>query len=152
MMNRFAIVVLGLVFSTLALHGQDRPGDRELQIWGELRSPSALARVAASSAKTAHRRLALQYGSVQQIVFSAHMVNYARDRIAGVTEPDLVDTIAMGYEPSLRLVVENNRTVTLPFTLPWRLRRTGAGFGLTVAGVNISIERNSFRLSKSVTF
>jgi hypothetical protein len=52
--------------------------------------------------------------------------------------------------------VKNTRTVTSQIedkgVLPWGLRRAGTGVGLTVSGVDISIQRNGFKLSKSVTF
>jgi hypothetical protein len=36
--------------------------------------------------------------------------------------------------------------------LPWDLRRAGAGVALTIRGANISIQRGSLRVSKSMTF
>jgi hypothetical protein len=56
--------------------------------------------------------------------------------------------------PSLKPAVKNIRSSQIEdkIKLPWRLRRAGAGLGLTVSGVDISIQRNGFKLSKSVTF
>jgi hypothetical protein len=38
------------------------------------------------------------------------------------------------------------------FALPWGLRRSGAGVGLTILGASISIQRSGVTLSKSMTF
>jgi hypothetical protein len=63
----------------------------------------------------------------------------------------MIDAISTTYGPSLK-----TRTVTSQIEdkdiLPWGLRRAGAGVGLTVSGIDISIQRNGFKLSKSVTF
>jgi hypothetical protein len=56
--------------------------------------------------------------------------------------------------PSLKPAAKNIRSLQVEdkIKLPWHLRRAGAGVGLTVSGVDISVQRNGFKLSKSVTF
>jgi hypothetical protein len=41
---------------------------------------------------------------------------------------------------------------TIALTLPWGLRRAGAGVALTVFGANVSIHRGGLEVSKSVRF
>ena len=161
-----AIVVLGLVLSTRALQGQDRWRYRDGQLGGDLPSVSALAKVAASDVKTIHQRPAVTQGLAW---FPSYFVTGSpapqngpdehsdRHRTAGMTyASDIIDAISMAYGPSLKPAVKNTRTVTSQIedkgVLPWGLRRAGAGVGLTVSGVDISIQRNGFKLSKSVTF
>ena len=113
----FAIVALGLVLSTHALQGQDRSRYRDFQLGGDLSSVSALTKVAVSDAKTIHQRPAVMQelewrppyyslnGStaapndpVRQIVFSFYndqlskmVVDYDRDRTAGMTDADMIE-------------------------------------------------------------
>jgi hypothetical protein len=124
-----AIVVLGLVLSTRALQGQDWWLYRDCQLGAVLPSVPALDGTAASDVKTIHRL------SVTQ-------------------ELEWCSMISMTNGPSLKPAVNNIRSSQIEdkVKLPWRLRPAGAGLGLTVSGVDISIQRKGFKLSKSVTF
>jgi hypothetical protein len=125
-----AIVVLGSVLSTRALQGQDWWLYRDCQLEAVLPSVPALGGTAASDVKTIHQRLSV----TQELEWCA--------------------VISMTNGPSLKPAVKNTRSSQIEdqIKLPWRLRRAGAGLGLTVSGVDISIQRNGFKLSKSVTF
>jgi hypothetical protein len=177
-----AMVVLGLVLSTRALQGQDGSRYRDHQlVGGDVPSVSALASVAPFDAKAIHqlpaviRELewrpphfvsgspALQNDPVQQIVFSFSTdqvskmaVDSDRGRPAGMADADVIDVRSAAYGPLLlKPAGQNTRTGTSQVEkgiLPWGLRRAGAGVRLTVSGVDISIQRNGFTLSKSVTF
>ena len=124
-----AIVVLGFALSTRALHGQDRWPYRDCQPLAVLPSVPTLDGMGASDVKTIHQRL-----SVTQ-------------------ELEWCPVISMTNGP-WKPAVKNIRSsqVEDKVELPWRLRRAGAGVGLTVSGVVISIQRNGFKLSKSVRF
>ena len=124
-----AIVVLGCVLSTRALQGQDRWQYRDCQLWGVLPSVPTLDGIAASDVRTIRQR-----PSVTQ-------------------ELEWCPVISMTNGPLLK-PAKNIRPSQIEdqVKLPWRLRRAGAGVGLTVSGVDISIQRNGFKLSKSVTF
>ena len=138
MMNTrtLTIVALGLVASTQALQGQDRSRYRGFQLGGDLSSVSAVAKVAASDAKTVHQRpaviqelewrppyltsgsTALQNDPVRQIVFSFYndqlskmLVVYDRDRTAGMTDADMIEAISTAYGPPLNLAVKKTRAV-----------------------------------------
>jgi hypothetical protein len=160
-----AIVVVGLVLSTRALQGQDRWRYRDGQLGGDLPSVSAIAKVAASDVKTIHQRPAV----TQEVAWCPPYFvpgspapqngpdeHCDRHRTVGMIHADMIDAISMAFGPSLKPAVKNTRTVTSQIedkgVLPWGLRRAGAGVGLTVSGVDISIQRNGFKLSKSVTF
>ena len=65
--------------------------------------------------------------------------------------PAISMTSGSSFKPAVRNDVRPSQ-IEDTVILPWRLRRTGAGVGLTVSGVDISIQRNGFRLSKLVTF
>jgi hypothetical protein len=125
-----AIVVLGFVLSTRALQGQDWWQYRDCQLGAVLPSAPTLDGMAASDVKTIHQRLSV----TQELQWCA--------------------VISMTNGPSLKPAVKNIRSSQIEdkIKLPWRLRRAGAGLGLTVSGVDISIQRNGFKLSKSVTF
>lgn len=115
----FAAVVA--LFSQ-ALHGQDGARYREFQLGSNLPSVSALTSVAATEAKTIHQRPALlqelewrrpyfvsgsttpQDDPVKQIAFSFYddqlskiVVEYDRDRTAGMTDADMIDAISTAY-------------------------------------------------------
>jgi hypothetical protein len=130
------IVALGLVVSTQALQGQDRSRYRDFQLGADLPSVSALAKVAASDAKTIHQRPAViqelewrppyfisrstasQNDPVRQIVFSFYndqlskmVVDYDHDRTAGMTDADLIEAISTAYGPPLKLAVKKTRAV-----------------------------------------
>jgi hypothetical protein len=125
-----AIVVLGFVLSTRALLGQDRWQYRDCQLGDALPSVPALDGVAASEVKTVHQRLAV------------------------TQDLEWCPAISMTRGPSLKPAVKNIRSSQIEdqVKLPWHLRRAGRGVGLTVSGVDISIQRNGFKLSKSITF
>ena len=125
-----AIVVLGFVLSTRALQGQDWWQYRDCQLGAVLPSAPTLDGMAASDVKTIHQRLSV----TQELEWCA--------------------VISMTNGPSLKPAVKNMRSSQIEdkVKLPWRLRRSGAGVGLTVSGVDISIQRNGFKFSKSVTF
>ena len=116
------IVALGLVVSTQALQGQDRSRYRDFQLGGDLPSVSALAKVAASDAKTVHQRPAViqelewrppyftsgstapQNDPVRQIVFSFYndqlyrlVIDYDRTRTEGLTDADMIEAISAAY-------------------------------------------------------
>jgi hypothetical protein len=125
------IIVLGLVLSTRALQGQDRWRYRDCTLAGVLSSVPTREGVAASDLKTIHQQPAV----TQELKWWC-------------------PAISMTNGSSLKPAVRNVRSSQIEDSviLPWRLRRTGAGVGLTVSGVDISIQRNGFKLSKSVTF
>jgi hypothetical protein len=128
MTRTLAIVVLGLVLSTGALQGQDRWQDRDCRLGGVLPSVSTPG-VAASDVKTIQQRLSM------------------------TEELEWCPVISVTSGPSLKPAVKNTRSsLEDKVRLPWHLRPAGAGVGLTVSGVDISIHRNGFKLSKSVTF
>ena len=132
----FTIVALGLLVSTQALQGQDQSRYRDFQLGSDLPSVSALAKVAASDAKTVHQRPAViqelewrppyftsgstvpQNDPVRQIVFSFYndqlskmVVDYQHGRTAGMTDADMIEAIATAYGPPLKLAVTKTRAV-----------------------------------------
>jgi hypothetical protein len=138
MINRPALAIgaLGLVLSTAFLQGQGRSRYRDFQLGGDLPSISSLTGVAVSEAKTVHLRPAMMqelrwqrpYSSsdptipqtepVKQIVFSFYndqlskmVVDYDRDRTAGMTDADLIDAISTEYGPLLKPGVRSGRGV-----------------------------------------
>jgi hypothetical protein len=125
------IIVLGLVLSTRALQGEDRWRYRVCTLGGVLVSVPTREGVAASDVKTIHQRPAV----IQELEWWC---------------PAISMTNGSSFTPAIRNVRSSQIEDTV--ILPWRLRRTGAGVGLTVSGVDISIQRNGFKLSKSVTF
>jgi hypothetical protein len=117
----FAAVVV--LFSP-SLHSQDGGRYREFQLGSGLAAVSAQTSVPATEAKTIHQRPALMQelewrrpyfvsGStrteddpVKQIVFSFYddqlskiVVDYDRDRTAGMTDADMIDAISAAYGP-----------------------------------------------------
>ncbi len=131
-----AIGALGFVVSTHALYSQGRPQYRDFQLGGNLASISALTGVAASEARTIHLRPAMmqelqwrrpysasgtpaaERDPVQQIAFSFYndqlskmVVDYDRDRTAGMTDADLIDALSTEYGPRLKPGVRINRGV-----------------------------------------
>ena len=129
------LVVLGLVLSTHAVHAQSGPQYREFQLGANLQSVAALAKVPASDARTLHQRPALMQeltwrlpyllrestarpaDPVQQIVFSFYddqlatmVVDYERDRTAGMTDADMIEGLAAAYGPPLKPAARNART------------------------------------------
>jgi hypothetical protein len=128
MLGRLGLLAIGLVFVASPLHGQDRARYRDFQLGTTMASVSALTHVAASEAKTIHQRPAVlrelewqprfTSGSaasladpVRQIVFSFYddqlsklVVDYDRERTAGMTEADMIDGISATYGPALLAV------------------------------------------------
>jgi hypothetical protein len=115
------------VLFALPLHGQDRSRYREFELGGDLPSVSALTSVAVTEAKIIHRRPVLmqelewrrpyfssgstdpQTDPVRQIVFSFYdnqlsrmLVDYDRDRTAGMTDADMIDAISTAYGPPVK--------------------------------------------------
>jgi hypothetical protein len=132
------IVVLGLLLSTVATHGQDRSHYRDFHLGADVSSVSALTRVAPSDAKTIHQRPALiqemqwrpsyfmsgstapQNDPVQQIVFSFYndqlyklAINYDRQRTNGLTDADMIEALSAAYGPPLEPAAKKTRMVAL---------------------------------------
>jgi hypothetical protein len=127
-----AIVVLGLILSTQAPQAQERARYRDFTLGSDLRSVSALTKVAASDAKTIHQRPAemlvlewrpsstlRQNDPVQQIVFSFYndqlskmVVDYDRERTAGMTDTDMIEAISTAYGPPLTPAVKTRAGVS----------------------------------------
>jgi hypothetical protein len=134
------IVTLAIVLSTHVVYGQGRPQYRDFQLGDTLPSVSARAGVASSAAKTIHLRPALmqelewrspyfvsgsttpQTDPVRQIVFSFYddqlskmVVDYDRDRTAGLTDADLIEALSTAYGPPLlKPVAGKSRLVVSP--------------------------------------
>jgi hypothetical protein len=121
------IVAVGLVLSTHALESQDRARYRDFKLGGDLASIGALTGVAASAATTIHSRPAMlqellwrrpyaasgtalaDIDPVREIAFSFYnnqlskmVVDYDRDRTAGMTDTDLVEAISSEYGPRVK--------------------------------------------------
>jgi len=126
-MRALAIGALGLALSAHSLEGQAQSRYRDYQLGGDLPSISALTGVAASDARTIHSRPVMmqelrwqrpysvstttpaQIDPVKQIVFSFYddqlskmVVDYDRDRTAGMTDADLIDAISTEYGAPLK--------------------------------------------------
>jgi hypothetical protein len=131
------ITALGLVLSTHAPQAQDRSRYRDFLLGGDLQSVAALTKMASSSVKTLHLRpaviqelewrpadfvsgLAVSHDDpVRQIVFSFYddqlsrmVVDYDRDRTAGLTEADMIAAISKAYGPSLPTTKRTQTVVT----------------------------------------
>jgi hypothetical protein len=123
-MRGLAIGALWFVLATDSLHSQGQARYRDYQLGGNLASVSALTGVAVADARTIHLSPALmqelqwqrpyslngttpeQTEPVKQIVFSFYndqlskmVVDYDRDRTAGMTDADLIDAISAEYGP-----------------------------------------------------
>jgi hypothetical protein len=119
------------------LQSQDRSRYRDFRLGSDLPSVSTLTSVAASEARTIHKRPALMQelewrrpyfvsGSttplddpVRQIVFSFYddqlskmVVEYDRDRTAGMTDADMIDAISIAYGPASKPALTKARAVT----------------------------------------
>jgi hypothetical protein len=133
------MVALGLVLSTHTVQSQERARYRDFQLGSDVRSVSALTGVAASEAKTVHQRPAViqelewrpQFSlrsvapattdPVQQILFrfyndqlSKLVVDYDRDRTAGLTDADMIEAISTAYGPPVKPAAKKTRTVLSP--------------------------------------
>ena len=131
-----AAVAFGLVLVTYPLQGQDRSRYRDFRLGSDLPSVSALARVAASEARTIHQRPAVmqelewrppyfvsgspapQQDPVRQIVFSFYddqlskmVVDYDQIRTAGMTDADMIDAISTAYGAALKPALKKTRAV-----------------------------------------
>lgn len=134
---RTLAVAVAVVLSAHTLQGQDRARYREFPLGGDLASISALAGVAASEARTIHAHPVMmqelqwqrpysvsgaaptQPDPVQQIVFSFYndqlskmVIDYDRDRTAGLTDADLIDAISVQYGAPLKRGAKTGRAVT----------------------------------------
>ena len=126
-LRTLGVVAVGLVVSTHALESQDRARYRDFKLGADLASISALTGLAASEAKTIQQRPAMmqelqwrrpyalsgatpaQTDPVQEIAFSFYsdqlskmVVDYDRDRTAGLTDADLIDAISTEFGPRLK--------------------------------------------------
>ena len=126
------IIVLGLLLATRALQGEDRWRYRVCTLAGVLPSVPTREGVAASDVTTTHQRPVV-----------THELEWWC--------PAISMTNGSSFKPAARNDVRSSQ-IEDKLKLPWHLRRAGAGVGLTVSGVDISIQRNGFKLSKSVTF
>jgi hypothetical protein len=138
-MRTLGIGAIALVLSTHSVESQDRARYRDFQLGADLAAISAIAGVAASEARTIHLRPAIMqellwrrpYSSsgtaaaatdpVREILFSFYndqlakmVVDYDRDRTAGLTDADLVDAISLEYGPRLSPGARVTRAVTSP--------------------------------------
>ena len=129
-----AVGVLGFVLSVHPANAQDRARYRDFALGSTVSSVSTLAKTTAGDAKTIHARPALmqelewrpQYVSnftassadpVQKIVFSFYndqlskmVVDYDRDRTAGMTGGDIIDALSISYGPADKPVLRTART------------------------------------------
>jgi hypothetical protein len=131
-----ATVAFGFVLSTHSLQGQGRPQYRDFQLGGDLPAVSARSGVAASEVKTIHLRPAViqelewripyfvsgstapRNDPVQQIVFSFYndqlfklVINYDRQRTAGMTDADMIAGISGEYGSPLQPEVKKTPAV-----------------------------------------
>jgi hypothetical protein len=134
-MRALAIGAVGLVLAMPALHGQDRSRYRNFQLGGDLPSISALTGVAVSEGRTIHLRPAMmqelqwqrpyisgsapaQTDPVKQILFSFYndqlwkmVVDYDRQRTAGMTDADLIAALSIEYGAPAKSGVRSSRAV-----------------------------------------
>ena len=122
-----AIVGFAVVLSTHRVESQGRAQYRDFQLGGDLASVAALAGVPASNATVIHQRPALmqdlewrpthwmsastaaQNDPVQMVTFSLYndqlfkvVVDYDRQRTAGLTDADLIDAVTQSYGPPVK--------------------------------------------------
>ena len=124
-LRTFALGALGAILSTSSLHGQDLSRYREFQLGANLASIAAVTGVPAAEAQVIHLRPALmqeltwrrpysmsqtaaQIDPVKQMVFSFYndqlskiVVDYDRERTAGMTDADLIAAISTAYGPQV---------------------------------------------------
>jgi hypothetical protein len=133
-------LVVGLILSAHALHAQDRSRYREFRLGSNLPSVAAVAKVAATGAKTIHQRpsviqeldwrppylmtgtTASQSDPVQRIVFSFYddqlfklVISYDRQKTNGLTDGDMIEAISTTYgAPLLQPSLQNAPAVGSP--------------------------------------
>jgi hypothetical protein len=135
-MRTLAAGVVGIVLLPLSVHSQDRSRYRDFNLGGNLSAISALTGVAASEAKTIHVRPAMmqelqwqrpysisnatpaQMDPVKQIVFSFYndqlskmVIDYDRERTAGMTDADVIAAISAEYGARLKPGMKTSRGV-----------------------------------------
>jgi hypothetical protein len=133
MTTRLAAVVVAvlLLLMVAGLESQGRAQYRDFQLGGDLASVAALAGIDRSTAKLIHERPALmqdlewrpthwmsdssatQSDPIQQVTFSFYndqlfrvVVDYDRDRTAGLTDADMIEGISQAYGPSAKPVAK----------------------------------------------
>ena len=144
------IGALGLILSTHSLQSQERSGYRVFRLGESLASISTLTGVAASEAKTTQRRPATmqellwrrpyslsgtapaETDPVKEIVFSFYndqlskiVVDYDRDRTAGLTDADVADAISIEYGPPLKPAVRRAAAPSIDEEPGTRIARWG---------------------------
>jgi hypothetical protein len=129
-----AVGILGFILSAHSAHAQDRARYRDFALGSSVSSVSTLAKAAVGDTKTIHARPALmqelewrpQYSAnftassadpVQKIVFSFYndqlskmVVDYDRDRTAGMTGDDIIGALSIGYGPAGKPLLRTART------------------------------------------
>jgi hypothetical protein len=133
MTTRPAAVVAAvlLLLMVAGLESQGRAQYRDFQLGGDLASVAALAGIDRSTAKLIHERPALmqdlewrpthwmsdssvtQSDPIQQVTFSFYndqlfrvVVDYDRDRTAGLTDADMIEGISQAYGPRAKPVAK----------------------------------------------
>jgi hypothetical protein len=122
MSKQTVAVIIGFVLSAHVLQAQDRSRYRDFRLGSDLPSVAAVAKIAASGAKTIHQRPAviqelewrppyvmtgapvIANDPVQRIVFSFYddqlfklVIGYDRQRTNGLTDSDMIDAISETY-------------------------------------------------------
>src|SRR5437773_6833264 len=115
-------IIIAFVLSAQVLQAQDRSRYRDFRLGSDLPSVAAVAKIAASGAKTIHQRPAViqelewrppyamtgapvvANDPVQRIVFSFYddqlfklVIGYDRQRTNGLTDGDMIDAISETY-------------------------------------------------------
>jgi hypothetical protein len=112
------IAAFAFLVASLSLEAQSSPGYRQFELGASLASISTLAGSGLAEPQTLHSRPAViqelrwrrpysaPADTVQQIVFSFYddqlskmMVDYDRDRTAGLTDADLIEALSVPYGP-----------------------------------------------------
>jgi hypothetical protein len=130
-----AVAAVLLLLMDAGLEGQGRAQYRDFQLGGDLASVAALAGIDQSTAKVIHARPALmqelewrpthwmsdstvtQSDPIQQVSFSFYndqlfrvVVDYDRDRTAGLTDADMIEAISLAYGPRAKPVAKKPAT------------------------------------------
>jgi hypothetical protein len=131
------------LLTSVPLQSQDRSRYRDFRLASTLASVSTLTGMAATDVKTIHQRPAVmqelewrrpyfvsgstaqQDDPVRQIVFSFYddqlskiVVEYDRERTAGMTDADMIDAISTAYGPALKPAPTKARAVASQFEAP----------------------------------